>query len=161
MDETDYERAAIELLQAMGRTEDAERRLAALVLQNPRDARAAFSLAQSLAGRGADTDRALSYAKRAAYFTAVAEAPEMLGRIQLQRGDHDAAVEVLSAAVESRPEASSARYHLGLALAAAGERARAREAFDAVILADGAETELARTELTRLDQIDSHQIDIR
>jgi tetratricopeptide (TPR) repeat protein len=154
-DETEYERAAIALLQAADRTEEAERRLAALVVRNPRDARAAFSLASSLAEREGDLDRALSYAKRAAYFTAVAEAPELLGRIHLQRGEHDAAVEVLTAAVESRPDATSARYQLGLALAAKGELARAREALDAVIRAEGAEAERARIELTRLDQTDS------
>jgi tetratricopeptide (TPR) repeat protein len=154
-DETDHERAAIELLQAAGRTEEAERRLTALVLRNPRDARAAFSLAKSLSERGGDLDRALSYAKRAAYFTEVAEAPEMLGRIHLQRGEHDVAVEVLSAAVESQPEATSSRYYLGLALAAQGEAARAREAFDAVIRAEGAEAERARIEISRLDQTDS------
>jgi tetratricopeptide (TPR) repeat protein len=156
-DETDYERAVIELLQAAGRTEDAERRLTALVLRNPRDARAAFSLAKSLFERGGDPDRALSYAKRAAYFIEVAEAPELLGSIHLKRGEHDAAVEVLSAAVESRPEATSARYQLGVALAAKGESARAREEFDAVIRAGGAETERARIEISRLDQKGSQQ----
>jgi tetratricopeptide (TPR) repeat protein len=156
-DETDYERAVIELLQAAGRTEDAERRLTALVLRNPRDARAAFSLAKSLFERGGDPDRALSYAKRAAYFIEVAEAPELLGSIHLERGEHDAAVEVLSAAVESRPEATSARYQLGVALAAKGESARAREEFDAVIRAGGAETERARIEISRLDQKGSQQ----
>jgi tetratricopeptide (TPR) repeat protein len=154
-DETDYERAAIELLQAAGRTEEAERRLTALVLGNPRDARAAFSLAKSLAERGGDLDRALSYAKRTAYFTAVTEAPELLGRIHLQRGEHDAAVEVLSAAVASRPEGTGARYQLGLALAAKGEKARAREAFDAVVRAEGAEAARARVEITRLDEADT------
>jgi tetratricopeptide (TPR) repeat protein len=154
-DENDYERAAIELLLAGGRNEDAERRLALLVDRNPRDARASFSLAKSLAEREGDLDRALSYAKRAAYFTDVDEAPELLGRIRLQRGELDAAVEVLTAAVESRPEAASARYQLGLALAAKGEAARARAEFDAVIRSDDALAERARVEITRLDQTDS------
>ncbi len=151
-DEIEYERAAIALLQATGRTEDAEARLAALVVRNPRDARAAFALAKSLAERGSDLDRALSYAKRAAYFIEVPEAQEMLGRIHLQRGAYDAAVEVLAAAVESRPDATSAHYQLGLALSAKGEPARAREAFDAVIRAEGVEAERARTEISRLGQ---------
>jgi tetratricopeptide (TPR) repeat protein len=151
-DEVEYERAAIALLQAAGRTKDAEARLAALVERNPRDARAAFALAKSLAERGSDLDRALSYGKRAAYFIEVPEAQEMLGRIHLQRAEYDAAVEVLTAAVESRPDATSARYQLGLALSAKGEPARAREAFDAVILAEGVEAERARTEISRLDQ---------
>jgi tetratricopeptide (TPR) repeat protein len=151
-DEIEYERAAIALLQAAGRTEDAEARLVALVVRNPRDARAAFALAKSLAERGGDLDRALSYAKRAAYFIEVPQAQEMLGRIHLQRGEHDAAVEVLSAAVESRPDATSGHYHLGLALSAQGEPARAREAFDAVIRTEGVEAERARTEVSRLDQ---------
>ena len=151
-DETEYERAAIALLQAAGRTEDAEARLAALVVRNPRDARAAFALAKSLAERGSDLDRALSYAKRAAYFVEVPQAQELLGRVHRQRGEYDAAVEVLSAAVESRPDATSAHYQLGLALSAKGEPARAREAFDAVIRAEGVEAEQARTEISRLGQ---------
>jgi len=150
-DEVEYARAAIALLQDAGRTEDAEARLAALVARNPRDARAAFALAKSLSERGGDLDRALAYAKRAAYFIEVPEAQEMLGRIHLQRGEPDAAVEVLSAAVESRPDATSARYHLGRALSANGEAARAREEFDAVILAEGVEADQARTEISRLD----------
>ena len=152
-DEIEYERAAIAWLQAAGRTEDAEARLEALVVRNPRDARAAFALAESLAERGGDLDRALSYAKRAAYFIEVPQAQEMLGRIHLQRGEVDAAVEVLSAAVESRPDDTSSRYHLGLALSAKGDPARAREAFDAVIRAESVEADRARTEISRLDQI--------
>ncbi len=151
-DEIEYERAAIALLQATGQTEDAEARLAALVVRNPRDARSAYALATSIAERGGDLDRALSYAKRAAYFIEVPQAQEMLGRIHLQRGEYDAAVEVLGAAVESRPDATSARYQLGLALSAKGEPVRAREAFDVVIRAEGVEAERARTEISRLDQ---------
>jgi tetratricopeptide (TPR) repeat protein len=151
-DEVEYERAAIALLQAMGRVEEAEARLAALVVRNPRDARAAFALAKSLAERGGDLDRALSYAKRAAYFVEVPEAQELLGQIHIQRGEYDAAVEALTAAVESRPDATSAQYQLGRALSGKGESARAREAFDAVIRANGAEAERARTEISRLDQ---------
>jgi tetratricopeptide (TPR) repeat protein len=154
-DETRYERAAIALLQDAGRTEDAETRLAALVERNPRDARAAYVLAKSLAERGGDLDRALSYARRAAYFVEVPEAPELLGRIHFQRGEYAAAVDVLSAAVESRPDDTSARYQLGLALSAAGEPARAREAFDAVVRAEGGEADRARTEISRLDEADS------
>ena len=56
-----------------------------------------------------------------------------------------------SGAGDARPESTSARYQLGRALAAKGELVRAREAFDAVIRAEGAEAEQARIEIGRLD----------
>jgi tetratricopeptide (TPR) repeat protein len=143
-------RAVIGLLDAEDRVGDRERRLAEMVTRDPRDAWAANALALSLTERKGDLDRALSYAKRAAYFTTVAEADETLGWVHLQRGENAAAVEVLEGVVDSRPEAARARYRLGLALAANGDLARARAELDAVIEAGGDEAEDARKEVARL-----------
>ena len=143
-------RAAVALLQAPDRIEEREERLATMVVRNPRDAFAANALAQSLAGRGGDLDRALSYAKRAAYFSTVPDATETLGWVHLLRGEHATAVEILQAVVDSRPTAMRARYRLGLALAANGDSVRAREEFDAVISGGGDEAEKARSEVARM-----------
>jgi len=141
---------AITLLFEKGRAAEAERLLADRVLRDPRDAVSANALANSLAERGGDLDRALSYARRAAYFELAEDASETLGWIHLLRAEHAEAVAVLLAAVETRPEAMRARYRLGLALAANGDQPAAREAFGAVIDANAPEAERARLEIARL-----------
>jgi len=148
-------REAIELLRSLGRTEEALLRLATLLETHPHDARAANDLAQILAARGEDLDRALAYAKRADYFFySVPEAPETLGWIHLLRGEPEPAIEALTRALELRPEATSARYRLGLALAAQGDKERARQAFLEVVRAGALEAEQARSEIARLDGAD-------
>ena len=143
-------KAVVALLQASNRTEAREERLAAMVVRNPRDAFAANALARSLAERGGDLDDALSYAKRAAFFTTVPEAAETLGWVHLLRGESAAAVEILQAVVDLQPGAMSARYRLGLALAASGEAARAREQLNAVVSSGGEAGDKARSELARM-----------
>ena len=145
-------REAIALLQSLGRTEEALLRLAILLESHPHDARAANDLAQILAARGEDLDRALAHAKRADYFFfSVPEAPETLGWIHLLRGEPEPAIEALTRALELRPEATSARYRLGLAFAAQGDKERARRAFLEVLTAGALEAEQARIEIARLD----------
>jgi tetratricopeptide (TPR) repeat protein len=144
-------RAAVALLWAQDRFEERERRLAEMVARNPRDAVAANALAVSLAERGGDLDQALAAAKRAAFFAAaIPEAQETLGWVHLLRVEHASAVEVLQAAVDARPDVTSARYRLGQALAASGNADRARAEFDAVISAGGEESGEAKVELARL-----------
>jgi len=143
-------RAVVALLQGPEQTVERERRLTEMVARNPRDAFAANALAQSLAERNADLDRALSSAERAAYFATVPDANETLGWVRLLRGEYASAIEILQAVVDSEPEDSRARYRLGLAWAGQGDRERARKEFDAVITMDGAESEGARREIARL-----------
>jgi tetratricopeptide (TPR) repeat protein len=145
-------RAAVALLLGPDQVEEREKRLAEMVTRNPRDAFAANALALSLVARGGDLDRALSYAKRAAYFTTVPEADETLGWVHYTRGEHATAVEVLQAVVASRPDAAGARYRLALALAANGDSEQARKEFDAVISAGGRESEKARKEIARMTE---------
>jgi tetratricopeptide (TPR) repeat protein len=143
--------AAIALLRSAERIEGAESRLTVLVENHPTDARAANDLAEILAERGEDLDRSLELARRADYFITVPEAPETLGWILLLRQEHEPAVEALTRALEMRPGATSARYRLGLALAAQGDEERAREAFLEVMKTDTPEAEQARIEIARLD----------
>jgi thioredoxin-like negative regulator of GroEL len=81
----------------------------------------------------------------------VPEAPETLGWVHLLRQEHEPAVAALTRALERRPDSTSARYRLGLALAAQGEGERAREAFLEVMKTDAPESEQARIEIARLD----------
>jgi tetratricopeptide (TPR) repeat protein len=144
--------AAVQLLSPAQEAEEAERRLVALLELHPRHAGAANDLARILAARGQDLDRALALAQRAVLFRTAPEAPETLGWIHLLREEPGRAVEALRRALELRPEAASARYRLGLALAAQGDEQGAREAFREVIETGAVpETEQARAELARLD----------
>jgi tetratricopeptide (TPR) repeat protein len=146
-------RAAIQLL-ASGEEREAQRRLEELLRRHPLDAGAANDLARILAARGRDLDRALELAQRAERFQMAPEALETRGWVHLQRGEPEPAVEALRGALELHPEAATARYRLGLALAAQGDEAGARKAFTEV-LATGTltepEAERARAELARLD----------
>ena len=72
------------------------------------------------------------------------------GTEALDRGDATAAVRALEEAAVLVPTASEIRNHLGLAYQAAGERDRARDAFEAAIDLDCDNT-AARRNLARLD----------
>jgi Flp pilus assembly protein TadD len=71
----------------------------------------------------------------------------------MKRGEAATAVALFEEALALRPKDPTIRYHLGLALAQAGDRERAlatlREALDA---GPFAEAEAARQELARLQQ---------
>jgi tetratricopeptide (TPR) repeat protein len=150
LDDSRAAHAAITLLRSVERNEEAEKRLAALIKRHPIDARAANELAEMLAERGEDLDRSLEFARRADYFITVPEAPETLGWIHLLRQEYAPAVKALTRALEVHPGSVSARYRLGLALAAQGDGERAREAFLEVMKTDGPEAEQARIEIARL-----------
>jgi tetratricopeptide (TPR) repeat protein len=125
--------AAIQLLLGQGRSDEAERRLVALLERQPRHAAAAADLARLLLRTGRDLERALALARRAALFGPGADAYEVVGWAQLELGQQQAAVETLSRARELAPEAAGIRYRLGLALEAAGDEPGAREAFRAAL----------------------------
>jgi tetratricopeptide (TPR) repeat protein len=154
-DDPSASRAVVALLQAADQYEQREERLAAMVSRDPRDSFAANEMAKSLAARRADLDRALSYARRAAFFETPREGRETLGWVHLLRGEYSIATEVLQAVVDSQPEATSARYRLGLAQKGAGALDRARESFEAVLAAGGAESQEARSEIARMDSATS------
>jgi tetratricopeptide (TPR) repeat protein len=139
------------LLESSGEFEEAARRLKTRLETNPLDAWAANGLARILATQGKDLDQALEFAKRADYFVTDPEAPETLGWVLLLRGEAEPAMEALTRAVERRPEASRARYRLGLAYAAQGDETHARELFHQVIETEAPEAEQARAEIARLD----------
>ncbi len=149
--------AAIQRLLAQGRSDEAQRRLVELLERHPRHAGAAVDLAQLLVRRGGDLDRALALAKRAALFGPGPDSYEVLGWVQLERGEHEAAVEALGRALGLQPEAAGARYRLGLALEAMGDEQGASEAYHAVLEAGPglpeAQRAQARERLARLEAL--------
>jgi tetratricopeptide (TPR) repeat protein len=113
--------AAIRLLLEQGRNSEAQSRLTALLKRHPREARAAAALARRLVERESDLDRALALARRAALFGPSGESFEVLGSVQLARGELQPAIEALNHSLELDPDAQSARYQLARALEAAGD----------------------------------------
>jgi tetratricopeptide (TPR) repeat protein len=154
--EADPDDAAISFAYAVfllerGRLDAAEQRLDLLIYRRPRHAAAAHELAKLLLTRGGDPDRALDLARRAVMFGTEPEALETLGLIRLERGEAEAAVETLTRAAEARPHSARTHYRLGLARAAAGDAAGAREALRTALgLGAFPEVEQARARLAQL-----------
>jgi tetratricopeptide (TPR) repeat protein len=84
-------RASAELLISLGWLEDAEKRLEELLERDPYDGRAALALAQLCDERGAEAERTLMLARRAARFGGGTEAEELLDRLSRSRGAADLA----------------------------------------------------------------------
>jgi Flp pilus assembly protein TadD len=75
-----------------------------------------------------------------------------LGEIQLARGEFEPAAVTFTRVLERAPDASGARYRLGMALAGMGDTEAAREALHLALAAGGFEDEeRARAELARLE----------
>jgi tetratricopeptide (TPR) repeat protein len=144
-----YPWAAIQLL-ATGDDDDLERRLEALLARHGTHAAAANLLARRLLER--DPKRALELAHRAVRFRGGPDALETLGRAEFEHDDAASAVETLGLSVELRPDSPSTHYWLGLALAATGDKDRARGALNTALVTEAfPEREAARAALARLD----------
>jgi len=145
-----YAWEAIQLVAASGDDAEVERRLEALLLRDATHAEALVLRAQQL--QTGDPERALSLARRAVRVRGGPDALEWLGRIQLERGNSEQAVEVFRRSVALRPNRPSAHYWLGRALAAAGDVEGARSELSAALEADSfPEREDAQAQLARLN----------
>lgn len=125
--------AASRLLIAQGRADEAQPRLDALLQRHPRHAEAAADQAQLLLRGGRDLERARVLARRAALFGPGPDAYDVLGRVQLELGEREAAAESFARGLELAPENAALHYGLGLALQATGDAQGAREAFRAAL----------------------------
>ena len=76
------------------------------------------------------------------------------GTSALDRGETALALEELEAAARLVPDASEVRNHLGLAWWQAGDRVRARAAFETALELD-CDNDAARTNLSRLDTFEA------
>jgi tetratricopeptide (TPR) repeat protein len=149
-DDSSYAWEAIQLVAASGDDAEIERRLEALLLRDGTHAEALSLRARQLLTR--DPERAFSLARRAARLRGSPDAFDVLGRIQLERGDPEQAAEVLRRSVALRPDRPSAHYWLGVALAAAGDVEGARSELSAALEADSfPEREDAQARLARLN----------
>jgi tetratricopeptide (TPR) repeat protein len=152
-EEASYAWDAIQLVSASDDDADLERRLEALLTHRPTHAAAAELLARRLHER--DPERAFALAERAVRLRGGPGALEILGRIQLARGDAESAARTLGLSVQRRPDSPSTRYWLGRALATTGDEEGARRALTAS-LEQGAfpEREAAEAELAQLGGLD-------
>ena len=132
-------------------TEQGASELRALLRRNPEHLAACNDLAWLLAEQGEDLDLALALATRAARIDPRPEVLDTLGWVRLRRGEIEPAIAAFEKALAERPELSTARYHLGLALVQRGDEEAARQAFRAALDAGPfPESEAARRELERL-----------
>jgi tetratricopeptide (TPR) repeat protein len=142
-----------QLLLAQGKTDEAETQLRAVLRVSPANVGAQNDLAWILASRGQDLDLALSLAEQARRLSPAPDIIDTLGYVQLKRGNAAAAVSLFEEALAQRPKDPTMRYHLGLALAQAGNKDRAvatlREAIDSGPFPDA---EAAQKEIARLEQ---------
>ncbi len=112
---------------AKGDLKSAGKYFQAALSQNTHDPIAANNLAWVYAMQGENLDMALSLATQAKQ-----AAPEMesvndtLAWIQYKKGNYRVSVSLAEDAVKKRPENPDYRYHLGMALAGAGDKPRAR-----------------------------------
>jgi tetratricopeptide (TPR) repeat protein len=147
-----YSYLAAQLVLAGGDKAGAETRLREIVRIDAGNAGARNDLAWLLAEQGKDLDTAVALAKEAQRIDPSADVLDTLGWVHLKRGETDAAVQAFEQAVEKRSDSPSIRYRLGVALSQAGDKQRAREAFQTA-LGTGSfpEADDARRELAQLE----------
>jgi len=147
-----YAYSAAQLTLQLGDKEAAMDRLRAIVRKHPGSAGARNDLAWLLAESGGNLDTALSLAQEAEALDPRADVLDTLGWVHIKRGEAAAAVSVLEKAHSETPDSASIRYHLGSALAMAGDSERAREMLQSAVEAEGfEEIDEARRELAKLE----------
>lgn len=144
------------LYQSHGDSARAGQQFEKALADDPSLAEAKNGLAFLLATDRKDLDRALTLAQEAqGQLPNVPEVADTLGFVYLQKGLVDAAVDRFRFALDLTPAGSEAspsiRYHLGLALAAAGRNQEAAEAFEKALASKATfpEAAAARHELER------------
>jgi tetratricopeptide (TPR) repeat protein len=143
---------ATQLLGRLGRTNEAETRLSALLDETPGHASACNDLAWIIADQGSDFDQALTFAERAVLLETNANTLDTLGWVRFKRGEYEAARNAFERAVNLDPTEPGIRYRLGRTLHANGNVADAAAAYRQA-LASGPFQEAAATrrELATLD----------
>lgn len=151
-DETnsDYAYRAAQQTLILRRTDETVKRLRKVIALSPGHVGANNDLAWLLADKGEELDLALECAQRAVQLGSGPDTLDTLGWVQLKRGNADAAKRAFEQALELRPESSSVRYRLALALAAKGDSEAAVANLTQALLNEFPEAEAARAELARL-----------
>jgi len=121
-------------LEKAGRLEDAKAQYEAVLQSDPNNVSALNNFAFLLSGQAGSLDEAMKLAQRA-----IQVAPEQpglldtLGYIYLKRNMVDSALRTFTVLAQKYPTHSTFRYHLGLALLAQGEKAKAVTEFKAAL----------------------------
>jgi len=113
------------------RLPDAETHLKAVLAKRPNDAVALNNLSWVLQQR--NSPEALPMARRAYLISPTTESADTLGWILVTSGDAKAAVPLLRQAVAGRPTDPAIRYHLAVALGAAGPKEEAVQILQALV----------------------------
>jgi tetratricopeptide (TPR) repeat protein len=151
-DDDTYAYSAAQLTLQLGDKDGAMDRLREIVRQYPGNAGSRNDLAWLLAESGGNLDMALSLAEEARSLDPTPDILDTLGWVHIKRSEAAAAVSVLEKAHAEAPNSASIRYHLGSALAMAGDSQRAREMLQSAVDAAGfEEIDEARRELAKLE----------
>jgi tetratricopeptide (TPR) repeat protein len=146
-----YAYSAAQLSMQLGDEANTEERLRKIVKMHPGHAGARNDLAWLLAERGDDLGTARQLAEDANRLDSSPDILDTLGWVYIKRGEGALAVKVLEDAHRQKPDSASIRYHLGMALALAGDSDRAREMLESALDTEGFdEAEAARGELAKL-----------
>jgi Flp pilus assembly protein TadD len=147
-----YSYSAAQLTLQLGDRDGAMDRLREIVRKYPGNAGARNDLAWLLAESGGNLDTALALAEEARSLAPSPDILDTLGWVHIKRGEGAAAVSVLEEAHSASPDSASIRYHLGSALAMAGDSGRARQMLQSAVDAEGfEEADEARRELAKLE----------
>jgi tetratricopeptide (TPR) repeat protein len=142
---------AAQVVLASGDLAGAETRLREVLRADPSNAAAANDLAWLLASEGRELDQALDLARRAVRLDPAAYTWDTLGYVQMARNVPKLAVRSYQKALSQGSDAAI-QYRLGVAQAAAGQRAEALETLrEAVDLGGFAEEPEAREQIARLE----------
>ena len=122
------------ILEAQHKTAEAQKVYEQILADTPRAALAANNLAWLYADGGGNLDVALQLAQVAhEQMPDVAEVNDTLGWIYYKKDLPTLAIGPLESSVKEAPHNAMARYHLGLAYAKAGDKVKAKAAFDEVL----------------------------
>jgi tetratricopeptide (TPR) repeat protein len=148
--------SAVDALMAAGRAEEAHGHLEAMLRDRPWEGSAAHILARDALATGDHGDQTLAWAERAAAFYADpgSAAFETLGRVQLERGEPDAAIASLRRAASLGTPGPSGLYRIGTALSDAGDVEGAIRALEtALTVEEFPEAADARAALAKLQPV--------
>jgi Flp pilus assembly protein TadD len=142
------------IVEAQGKTQEAQQRYERLVDANPHAAVAANNLAYIYATRGEQLDRALQLAQSAkADLPDNASVSDTLAFVYIKKQLGSLAIPLLRQAIEKQPEEAVIHFHLGLAYAQTGDKIAARQALQKALnlKADFEGADEARKLLTSLN----------
>jgi Tfp pilus assembly protein PilF len=125
------------LLESQGRRDDAVKSYEGTLRGNANAPVAANNLAFIYAERGQNLDQALELATAAKQrMPEDANVDDTLGWIYVKRRQPQQAIPYLQDSLKRRPDVPEVLYHLGVAYAAAGDKARARETLERALKLD-------------------------